>query len=277
MTRIHDLDTALRSLDSADRHVDPTNARARTDLQSILSTDPSQDPLRQPRPRGADRVDRPRSAARTTLRFALASGTLAAVAAALVASPSLTGGDQAFASWTPAPHGMSAQERADAAASCRQRQQDGAGADFAEALSGAEPVIAERRGVWNTVVLAGDDGFSAMCITDDSTHLFSQDMIGSVGTPTDYAAPGPRDLTATDLGVGIMNAGDLSLAAGTAGSDIVGVAYHSRRHEEVAATVSQGRFALWLPGDDFEDASSNGVEVEVTYRDGSTGTVRLTL
>jgi hypothetical protein len=102
-------------------------------------------------------------------------------------------------------------------------RQDGPGAKYADQLSSAEPAVAERRGVWTTVVLAGTDGFSAMCITDDSTHLFAKDMIGWLGTPTDYAAPAPRALTATDLGTGTMNAGDISLAAGTAGSDIVEV------------------------------------------------------
>ncbi|MDQ3610892.1 MAG: hypothetical protein M4D85_04640 [Actinomycetota bacterium] len=47
----------------------------------------------------------------------------------------------------------------------------------------------------------------------------------------------------------------------------------------MAATVSQGHFAFWLPGADaeLEAASSRGVDVDVTYRDGSTGTSRLTL
>lgn len=277
MTRIHDITTALRSLDVADHHVDAGRSRARTDLQSILATDPSLNPLQQPGLPSADRAGRPRRAATTPRRVALAGAALAAVTAGLVALPFVTGGDQAFASWTPAPRGMSAQERTDAAASCRQMQEGGAGAEYGDDLSSAEPVIAERRGVWTTVVLAGTDGFSAMCITDNSTHLFAKDMIGSVGTPTDYAAPGPRDLTAADLGVATMRAGDLSLASGTAGSDIVGVVFHSRTHGDVAATVSQGHFALWLPGDELKNASSNGVEVEVTYRDGGTGTSRLTL
>jgi hypothetical protein len=277
MTRIHDINTALRTLDAADHHADPAGARACTDLQRILATDPSSDPLQQPWSPSADRIGRPRHAARTARRVALAGGVLAAVTASVVALPALTGGDQAFASWTRAPHGMTEQERADAAADCRQMQEDEAGAEYADDLSSAEPVIAERRGVWTAVALAGTDGFSAMCITDDSTHLFAKDAIGSVGTPTDYAAPGPRDLIATSLGAGTMNAGDISLAAGTAGSDIVGVVYHSRTHGDVAATVSQGHFALWLPGAELKDASSNGVEVEVTYRDGSTGTSWLTL
>ena len=277
MTRTHDIDTALRSLDAADHHVDADAARARTDLRGILATHPSTGPLGQPGSRSAVRVGRPRNAARAARRVTLAGGVLAAVTAGVVALPSLSGGDQAFASWTPAPRGLSAQERIDAAGGCRRMHVDGAGAEHADELGSAEPVIAERRGVWTTVVLAGTGGFSAMCITDDSSHFFSGGAIGSVGTPSGHTAPGPRDLVATSLGAGTMSAGDLSLAAGSAGSDVVGVVYRSRSHGDVAATVSQGHFALWLPGDEFEDASSNGVAVEVTYRDGSTGTSRLTL
>lgn len=277
MTRIHDIDidTALRSLDAAAEHVDAGSARARTDLLGILVTSSSPDPLQQPWSSPADLVARPRSAARTTRRVALAGGVLAAVTAGVVLLPSPTGRDQAFASWTPAPQGMSAGESADAAASCRRTMEDGPG-EYGDDLSSAEPAIAERRGVWTTVVLVGTDGFSALCVTDDSTHLFAKDLIGSIGKPTSYTAPGPRALTARDLGVGTMDAGDISLAAGTAGSDIVGVLYHSRTRGDVSATVSRGQFALWLPGDELKDASSNGVEVEVTYRDGSTGTNRLT-
>jgi hypothetical protein len=95
------------------------------------------------------------------------------------------------------------------------------------------------------VAPTGADGFSAMCITDDSAHLFANAMIGSIGTPTDFAAPAPYQLVATDLGAGTMGAGDVSLAAGAAGSEVVNVVYRSREHGDVAATVDQGRFALW--------------------------------
>lgn len=277
MTRLRDIDTALRSLDAAHSQVDPDSARARAHLQRIVSADPSPDPLQQSWATPTGRAGRPRRAAPAPRRVALAAGVLAAVTAGVAALPSLSGGDQAFASWTPAPRGMTEQEAADAAASCRQMQQNGAGAEYADRLGSAEPVIAERRGLWTTVVLAAADGFSAMCIADDSTRLFADDMIGSVGTPSDYVPPGPRDLIATSLGAGTMKAGDLSLAAGVAGPDVVAVAYASRTHGTVAATVSQRHFALWLPGDEFKEASSSGVKVEVTYRDGSTHTARLTL
>ncbi len=276
MTRTHDIDTALRSLDAAEVQVDPHSPRSRADLQRIVSTDPSPGALQLSDRPNAGRVARPRRTAPAPRRVAVAAVVLAAVTAGVVALPSLSGGDQAFASWTRAPRGMTEQEAVDAAASCRKMQQDGAGAEYAERLGSAEPVIAERRGVWTTVILAGADGFSALCIADDSSRLFT-DMMGSVGTPSDYAPPAPRDLTATSLGAGTMKAGDISLAAGTAGSDVVAVTYASPTHGTVAATLSQGHFALWLPGDELKEASSSGVNVEVTYRDGSTRTARLTL
>jgi hypothetical protein len=277
MSRNRDINTALRSLDAADHHIDLAIDRARSDLDRILATDPSPDLLARPFSSSADRAGRPKSTAWSARRLALTGGLLAGVAACVIALPSFLGGDQAFASWTPTPDGMSAHERTDAADGCRQMQEDGAGAEYVEDLDRAEPVIAERRGVWTTVVLARTDGFSAMCITDESSHLFAKNMIGSVGTPTGHTTAGPRDLTATDLGTGTMSAGDISLMAGTCGSLVTGVVYHSRTHGDVAATVSHGHFALWLPGDELKDTGSTGVQVDVTYSDGTTGTTRLTL
>lgn len=74
-----------------------------------------------------------------------------------------------------------------------------------------------------------------------------------------------------------MSAGDISIVAGAAGSDLVGVVYRSRTHQDVTATVSRGRFQLWLPGDELRNASSESIEVEVTYTDGSPGKILLTL
>lgn len=265
MNRTDDIDAALRSLDPADRHIDPSSPRARADLEAILATDPETPAL----------TGRPRSATRPARRVALIGGVAAALAAGLVAMPSLTGGDQAFATWTAAPAEMSAQQRPEAAADCRKNMADGAGADYLDQLAGAEIAVAESRGVWTTVVLAGPGGFSALCITDESGNWFERGMIGSVGHLSTYVAPAPRELLATDLGVGSMGGHDLSLAAGHAGSDVVGVVYRSQTHGDVAATVSHGRFALWLPGDEFD--ASSGVEVDVTYRDGTTATNVLTL
>lgn len=276
LTRTDHLTTALRTLDAADHRRQDSGDRARADLRRILATPPTPPSTARP-PGRAPRQDRPAAPAPTARRLALAAGAVAAVTAGVVAAPSLTGGDRAFATWTADPDAMTAQQRAGAAAGCRSAQGEGAAADHADDLRAAEPAVAERRGTWTTVILAGTDGFSALCITDDSAGRFARGMLGSVGTAAGETLPTARGLVASTLGTGTMSAGDISLAAGTAGPDVVGVVYASPVHGDVAATVSQGHFALWMPGDDLEHAPTDGVEVRVTYRDGSSGTTRLTL
>ena len=278
MNRNHDIVLALRTLDAADGNMNPDNSKkSRADLRRILTMDLPMDRGQQHGGATVLTTGRPRKPSRTVLRFVVAGALATAVAAALVALPSVTGGDPAFASWTGEPHGMTTSERADAVTTCRQEQKGGTNDQYADELRSAVAVIAERRGVWSTVVLASPAGFSALCITDDSTHLFGKDMIGSIGEGS-TAPPRPRELTASNLGTGTMKAGDLSLAIGAAGSDVTAVSYRSRTHGLVAATVTDGHFALWFPGDELKDESATGgVTVEVTYRDASRGTRTLTL
>ncbi|GAA4628294.1 hypothetical protein [Cellulomonas oligotrophica] len=271
MNRTDDLTTALRSLDAADPRVDGAGARARTVLQAILTTDPDQPTAAAPG--GARTTARP---PRTTRRVVATVGLVAAATAGIVALSPLTGGDHAFATWSATPSGMSSHEQAEAVAGCRASMQDAA-PELAEGLAAAVAAVAERRGVWTTVVLSGADGLSALCVADSSAGLFEDAVIGSVGGPTGTLAPGARDLVATDLGTGTIGAGTVSLAAGEAGADVVGVVYRSATHGPVAATVRAGRFALWFPGADLTDAGSEGVDVQVTYRDGTTATRTLTL
>lgn len=259
--------TSLRSLDAADPGASAATTRARADLERIVASDPGADaPARRTRPGGGRG------------RLVLAGVALAAVATVtvgVVALPSVLGGDAAFASWTSTPGAMSPAQQREAAEACRDVQQ-GAGGEYDDALAAAVPAVAERRGAWTTVVLAGEDGFSALCVTDSSRRLFD-DWFGSVGHSATSAAPGPRALLVTDLGTGSMRAGDLSLAAGLVGSDVAAVAFDSATQGRVEATVSHGRFALWLPGDELEAAPAEGVDLAVTYRDGSTARVRVSL
>lgn len=252
--------TLLRQLDPAREPATDLSARARTDLERILATErwPARRPGRSParrRPRG-----------RTAVGL-VAAGTLAVVG---VLAPSvLRGGDTAFASWTPTGIGLSSAERADAGESCRRALADD------PAARDATVAVAERRGDWTTVVLSADGGFSGLCITDESAGWFRGDMIGSVGVAVGAAAVGDRALLATDLGSGTMSAGDLSLAAGVAGSEVRGVSLRTETHGVVEATVADGRFALWFPGDELEEQGV--VPVQVAYADGSTARVRLAL
>lgn len=276
MTRNQDIDTLLRTMDAADHRGSADSQRARADFQRIITTDPAPaSPGHADASTAVGAGRQPRNTKPTARRVAWVGGMVAVATAGLLLLPSVSDGDPAFATWTTAPAGMSETDRARAADQCRAHQKDVGDGMYADDAEKAALAVAERRGAWTTVVLAGEDGFSALCITDDAVDLFSKGMIGSVGKPAGYTTPGPRDLIATDLGTGSMDGGDISLAAGAAGAEIVGVVYKSQTREDVTATVSQGRFALWLPGNELHDAPRNGVEVEVTYQDGSTGTSRL--
>ena len=272
MTRTQDVERLLRSLDAAaqrndgpDERTGHQDPRAVQDLQRILATDPAPSSRERPVPRP------PRRAVRGG---ALAAALLLAVTSAVLALPPLSGGDQAFASWTPEPGTVPAVERREAAEECRQAQQDGE----QQALAEAEAVIAERRGVWTTVVLAGPNGSSALCVTDESRPFYDRGMIGYSGPATaGRSSPAPRELVALALGDGTVDSRPLSMAAGTAGEDVVGITYSSPTYGEVTASVAGGHFALWLPGDELRGASSAGVDLTVSYRDGSTGTSRLFL
>ncbi|MFC0627697.1 hypothetical protein [Kribbella deserti] len=259
----------LKTLDAAnaDGGIDPHGPRARADLQRILATDPA-GPGLQPRPASTRKS--------TRAKRAIGLGALVATAsAAAVVLPSALGGDEAFATWTASPAGMSAKDRASASASCRDEQKSGS-PDYRADLSTASTAISERRGAWTLVILAGQDGFSALCITDDSTRLF-RDFIGSIGKTPQADQPAKKGLAATVLGTGSTGGGELSIVAGPAGSEVVAVSYNSARQGRVLATVSGGQFALWLPGNELENASKQGVPLQVTYRDGTSSTVTLTL
>lgn len=274
MNRTDNIEATLRSLDVADQHVDTSTERARSDLNTILSTET--EPTRDEGSAFASNGKRDlRHGAPHKRRWVIAGGAVAALTAGLVVLPSLGGGDQAFATWTPTPASISVQQRPEVADECR-KSLDETGSEYSNDTDSAEVAIAERRGVWTAVVLAGKDGFAGLCVTDDSSGLF-RDMIGSVGTPGGYTAPQPREVVATDLGTGSMDAGEISVAAGFAGTDVADVSYLSSTHGEVKATVSKGHFALWLPGDELDGSASNETDVEVTYNDGTTETQQLSL
>lgn len=246
----------LKTLDPAGPDADPLGPKAQASLQRILAADPAP----------------PRQRHRVAVRVAVGAGLAAAVTAAAIVVPSSLGGDKAFATWTAVPAGMSAADSAEAAASCRDRQKSGS-PEHRNDLARSTTAISERRGDWTLVVLAGQEGFSALCITDRPRPLF-QSYFGSIGSTP--GRPGPRGLTATSLGTGASDGNELSVAAGLAGSDVTGVSYSSPSRGKVTATVSSGQFALWFPGNELEHASS-GVVLQVTYRDGTTAPVTVKL
>ena len=261
MNSLRDPLEVLRSLDPAPGTVDPHSPRARADLARILAADHG----------GRSRTPRPRS----TVRLAVAAAAVLVVGSGLVVLPSLTGSDSAYATWTADPQGVTSGARTELADACRDSQQEGAGTANRQDLETASAAVAERRGAWTLVLLAGNDGFSAMCLTDESRPLF-RSSIGYVGV-RQATAEIPGVLSADTLGVGSIDGHELSVAAGPVPADVTALSYTSAEHGVVSATVAEGHFAFWLPGDELETASRDGVPVEVTLGDGTTETRTLQL
>lgn len=267
-----DFATALRSLDPANEleaaTLDPGSPRANATLERIISADLA--PSRMARERRAP-----------SRRLMVSGALVATVAVAAVVLPQFYDGDQAFlsggqafASWTAVPSSLPDAEAAAAAEKCR-NDRPGTVHEYDSELRAAKVAVAERRGDWRMVVLAGADGFSAVCVTGESSVL-SGATGGSLGTPSDYVAPGPREIDAFGLGASMINGYFLSEAVGNAGSEVTAVVAHTRTHGDVEATVSGGRYALWFPGHEWnDDTSREGVDLEVTYSDGTSSTQRV--
>lgn len=277
MTRNKDFDTLLRSMDPAMDAPAARPQRAHADLEHILSHSPAPTmPVTRPvtttaHRNGSTHSQQFRSPVRSRRAVAL-GGLVAATTAGLFIIPALTGGDAAFATWTAAPVTLSGSGRDDAVADCLASNKNTGGGMYAEDLANAEVAIAERRGAWMTIVLAGTDGFEATCTTDASAPWWDNGMIGSIGKLGAETGPAPRALKPTQLGTGMIMNEPISMAAGRAGEDVAGITYTSTTGEEVIATVSNGQFAFWLPGDELKDASDGGSIVRLTYLDGTTET-----
>ncbi|WP_299037791.1 hypothetical protein [uncultured Pseudokineococcus sp.] len=261
MTGTRDLDATLKSLDRTTADAADDGTRAAADLKRILATDPTTTPQQTGLPQ------RPR--ARTARRVGVAGGLVAAATTGLLVLPPLLGESSAFASWTAYPTGLSPEQTATAEGDCRDLLAENA--PSIGGLRGADVAIAERRGDWTQVVLTGADGFLASCLsTAPAADSFS------AGTGEGRPLPSPDELTIRSAGTATLDAGDVSELTGLAGDDVAGVTYPSEDHGDVVATVSSGAWALWFPGDELEDAADpDGIEVEVTYRDGSTATITL--
>lgn len=266
MSNVSDPFTVLRTLDPAPAFVDPHSPRARADLERILASDTEW----RDTPRDLGR--HPRRPARVPRLAAAAAVVVVGTGLALV--PWSPGGDAAYATWTAAPTSLDAGERAEAAGACRDTQADGAGSSHREELAASRTAVAERRGAWSLVLLAGTGGFSAMCVTDESRPIFGSSF-GYLAT--EAAATEGAPISAIVLGVGSIDGNALSVAAGPVEPGVTAVTYTSPEHGEVSATVSEGHFAFWLPGDELEDAPADGVLVEVEHADGTTETVTLRL
>ncbi len=231
--------TALRDLDPAG-NADLTDAeRERADATfARIVASPSDAPA-------AVEPDRHR---RWWSRLLVATG----LAGAGVAVPALLlGGGSAYGSWTPTPEALTEAEAAEAAFSCHSRisAPDGAG----------EVVIAESRGEWTYVLLAGPEIEAVCLMPDDSVGQIiadGDDFFGNYSpVPTATPTLAPDRISETMTQESSTSEGYFIQTGGYVGSDVVGVTVHTTSGLDIEASVEAGRFAAWWPA--VEQSSDN--------------------
>ncbi|MFL6159509.1 MAG: hypothetical protein ACJ72D_25780 [Marmoricola sp.] len=189
------------------------------------------------------------------------------VAAAAVGS-ALLGGGTAFGSWTPEPRPLAPQVAASAATTCRTA--------LGVPNRGEQIAVAERRGGWTYVLLAGP--------RTEVVCLMPQDLVGQdhpdrglfFGSyDTDAAAPpvlAPDAVDETTSTEGTTDEGWFVATEGYVGSDVSGVTVHTSSGLDVEASVVGNRFAAWWPAS--RQSSHHSAETwtyTVHLADGGTG------
>lgn len=169
--------------------------------------------------------------------------TVGLAGAAGVAIPGLLLGGSAYGSWTPTPEPLTALVAATAATTCR------ASLDVPD--RGERVAVAERRGEWTYVLLAGP-GTEAVCLMPDD--LIGQDptargdFFGSYD-PDAVAPPtlDPDRIDETTSMQGSTDEGWFIWSEGYVGSDVTAVTVHTSSGLDIEASVTGNRFAAWWP------------------------------
>ncbi|SKC81588.1 hypothetical protein [Krasilnikoviella flava] len=209
---------------------------------------------------------------RSPRRAVLAGAAAAAVVAvATVATVTSLGTPTAFAGWSAVPTVLSDEEMTARAASCETSAHtitDGADGPQVEDVP-IGPVLAEERGEYTYVLLTGDGAVGECLVVaqaSGATEVVTGDTV--LGAPP--AAPGPRDVTTLQAGTaswsqGATGDGALTSAFGRAGAEVAAVELTLTSGERVEATVHDGWWAVWAPGE-----ASLRTTAELRFTDGAT-------
>ena len=193
-------------------------------------------------------------------------GAAAALAVGALAVPTLGGGPgAAFASWTPVPGTVPAAEAATKEADCL-----ASGGDPSGALTAA---VTERRGDFTFSLVATDRGF-ASCMVFDTAPVGPngpQEQGASSWTRADSLPVPTAGGTAVMWGQTFTSAaGSWTSAVGRVGSDVTAVRVTPRGQQTLQATVGDGYFTAWWPGE-----YDPHLSVTTTLADGTTTTREL--
>lgn len=266
-------DADFRSLDNADADLDPgQRSRADAMLERIIAHPVTAETA----PIGARRQ---RRISRKVMWFPL--GT-AAVAIGFIVTAGPGGQATAYASWRSTPSAVAARDLASVTAACRdqaaQLQEHGPRFDAATI-----PVaIAERRGDFVAILFLQDNPDTAVsCVAVNRPGTSDLSDISAALGGSSGAAPIPP--AGRIIAGGVSQFGDqppASFTDGTAGAGVVGVKIHAGA-QVITATVKNGRYLAWWPGEAFADGpeqpSGQGgpgtiLTYDVTLNDGTTKT-----
>ncbi|MFD6135685.1 hypothetical protein [Isoptericola sp. NPDC060257] len=213
---------------------------------------------------------------RRRARPAVLAGAAAAavVAVAGVATVWWPGSQAAYASWTAVPTAVPPGEVGADAQACgtvAHRIAEGDDGPQVEDVP-ISPVLAEQRGDYTYVLLTGD-GATGECLVTTQASGATDVVAGDAVLGSEPAEPGPRDVTTAQAGTASWSEGDtgdgaLTSAYGRAGADVVSFALTTTSGERVEATVQDGWWAVWAPGE-----ASLRTTAELTFSDGATAEV----
>lgn len=206
---------------------------------------------------------------------AAAVASAAAAAAVAVVVVSTLDAPAAYASWTPVPDAVTPAEAAERSQECggvATEIVDGPDGPVTEQVP-VTPVLTDVRGEYTYVVLAGDGAYGECFVTTGGDRP-AQTVESSVVLPE--RAPAAREVTTLQLGTASWSQDDgtegaLTSAFGQVGDDVTAVELTLTSGERVAATVSDGWWAVWAPG-----GASLGSVAELVHDDGTTSRVDLT-
>lgn len=211
------------------------------------------------------------------LTTAVAVGLVAVVVALWPSS-----GESAYASWVPIPTELDEEAVAASADQCGRQVTLATTRGHGQPAFEVEPVLAEERGELAFILLEGEHTYME-CVVVGGTEGDDWDAVVSVvhggvgdGSPDEIPAPyeGDTDITVLSTGsepwAGHADEGDITSAYGLAGPDVESIEVMTSDGARAQATVDNGWWAVWFPGDSPIDK-----RVTVTTTDGYAYTANL--
>ncbi|AEV87846.1 hypothetical protein ACWT_6833 [Actinoplanes sp. SE50] len=217
--------------------------------------------VRSPRTGGAP-VTAPRRAVRHTGRWAVAGLAAAAVSAAVLVIPGLSGDQAAYASWTGTPAALGAGDTQALSRDCMTQKLTPDWGYTQAQLDHARKVLGEARGAYRYVAIATQQ-WTATCFRDKAGTVY---WGSSFESPVSDGQLGAKGVELQAWGQLKTDEGYARLMSGHLGTDVTGVAVTTPDGRKVEATVDDHYFLAWYPE---KAGETRPTTITLRLRDGS--------